>query len=153
MCVLGKKDVRYCRFFATEKCRFKLGMITKADHQKVTYLQAQESESESDSDSKLKFESPIQLGTRMTQVYYNRVKEAEFINPVIINGIDDWINLLEEILSTDSRIQIKTIKEDWDDIPSPPEEDLDQAIQIMDQIKLPDPIFPKVQETGQPSWD
>ena len=128
-------------------------MITKADHQKVTYLQAQESESESDSDSKLKFESPIQLGTRMTQVYYNRVKEAEFINPVIINGIDDWINLLEEILSTDSRIQIKTIKEDWDDIPSPPEEDLDQAIQIMDQIKLPDPIFPKVQETGQPSWD
>ena len=61
--------------------------------------------------------------------------------------------LEQEIFDGNVTITIKKVKEDWDDIPSPTPEDLEAAIQIMDQIQLPDPEVPKCQETSEKSWD
>ena len=142
-------------------------MLTRADHPKpeklyfkaklstmqVSPVAEPELPQESNDNSNRKFDSPIQLGNRVTKYYYNGELEADYINPVIVNGVDDWIDLLDEITSTKSTISITTIDEDWDDIPSPTQEELDRAIAICDRYEFPDPVVPKTQETGQPSWD
>ena len=120
-------------------------MIARPDHQRPNYYKMQ-----------LEKNNLMFVGARTTTYYYNGNKAAIESEPITIreDQIQDLLSeIQDEILNKGGFIKIEHKEEDWDDIPSPPQEDLEAAIQIMDQIKLPDPIVPIPQKTNLPDWD
>ena len=88
---------------------------------------------------------------------YNGDIDLEFNVPILIESTDELNSTLDQIrkdlMDGEITITIHKKTEYWDDIPSPPAEDLAQAIAIMNEYELPEPEVPKVPETDQPSWD
>ena len=145
-------------------------MISKPDHPKpeklylkakmatmqVEQVENEESQERSpieNSNDDCKFDPPIHLGIHVKEIYYNNDLEASFTYPVMIDGVDSWIDWLNEITNSKSRIQITTRIEDWDDIPSPSQEDLNKAIAICDESNTIQIDVPTLQEIDSPSWD
>ena len=114
---------------------------------------ANELNSNHNSNPEPEFEAPIIVGTKVTKYYYNDEPDLFYSEPIVINSRADFDELLDEFLNSKSTITFTKVEDDWDDIPSPPQEDLEAAIQIMDQIQLPDPIVPIPQKTNLPDWD
>ena len=123
MCVLGKKGVRCCPFWARKVSYFKFRM-SKATNQKTKNLKVEmntmevrpvteneKSKEESESNSNLEFDFNLDL------------KMPEDIPDIP------------------------------EDIPSPPQELLEECIAIMDLYELPPPEVPKCPETNEKSWD
>ena len=91
-------------------------MITHNDHPKPKYIEsnkqarieAQVKEEVNHRDdgieSNSKFESPIIVGTQSTKYYYNDVIEYEYIEPITIGGHDDWLDLLDQLLNSKSKM-------------------------------------------------
>ena len=132
-----------------------------------TYMIMRESDSDSSQsqfDSEFNSESNsngsdlfIQLGHYHFKRTDNGEVDQEFTVPIIVESMEDFDStmnqLKQKILDGEIQITIEKHTEYWDDIPSPSQEDLEAAIQIMDQIQLPDPEVPRPQKTAERSWD
>ena len=113
----------------------------------------EESHRDDGNESNSKFESPIIVGTQTTKYYYNNIIEYEYIEPITIGGHDDWLDLLDQLLNSKSKMQITTVDEEWDDVPSPTPQQMAEAESIMDKFEIPLPPIPKVPPSNEPSWD
>ena len=155
--------------FVEKSVIFKFRMITHPDHKRTKMFEAEkekaneksnQSQSNSDSESELD-QDPDPYCRRYGNWHYeyrvNGELDHQFSAPIVYSNRaelhDSMKSLEEQILEGRVEITIKEAREVWDDIPSPPPEDLEAAIQIMDRYKLPDPIFPEVPETKLPDWD
>ena len=149
-------------------------MITKADHKPIRYLDVRMNTMQvtpvqepklSPSEDSNAIDNPnsdlesdcFRFGNKHYIHKINGEVDNEYnVGIWVKNSHDLHVSMQQienEILAGRITITINEIHEDWDDIPSPTQEDLDRAIAICDRYKLPDPIVPKTQETGQPSWD
>ena len=58
-----------------------------------------------------------------------------------------------DLINDKITITINETREDWLDLPSPPPEDLESAMQICDHFKFPDPVVPDYKGNESDSWD
>ena len=64
------------------------------------------------------------------------------------------VELEKQIYNGEVSVEITKVVEDWIDIPSPPQEQLQQAIEITNSTELPQPPVPEVPEKYlRTSWD
>ena len=160
-----------------EKCHFKLKhMIAKPDHPKrsikerildphyrITEEEWQEylqSIRDANPNSNLNDDDTRELKVLGRYHYIHRINgelNNEFNVRIVVETEEDFkltMRTIEDYLRTgEITITINKIIEDWDDIPSPPQEQLEKAIEIANQFKLELPPVPEVEKTNEPSWD
>ena len=144
-------------------------MIDRDDHPKVTCKQIrmdmitgrieeeikdsivnQNSNSESE-------DQEILIGKYHYKCSINGEIEHEYVTEAVTKNLNDFKlsmeQIGEQILNGEITITIERNVEFWDDVPSPTQDEIENAIRIMDQSNTIEIEVPEHQITDEPSWD